>query len=166
MKYGVIWDSKKEGPLYLCSSCDGFVGNGTIKKFSTYEAAKQAKDYYKRFRRKMRIVELECCRSCKNAGTDKCGWCRISIRPSRLVPKLPEETESAKESSETVRSDTKSVAERPTAEWILQWRGCGVEFFTCSACKRAIEVDPEAHTLKDFPYCHCGAKMEVDKYDS
>ena len=161
MKYGVVWDSKKEGPLYLCSGCDGFVENGFIKKFSTYEAAKQAKDYYKSFRRKMRIVELECCRNCKNAGTDKCGWCRISIRPSRLVPELPEETESAKESFETVRSDTIPAAERPTAEWILQWRGCGVEYFTCSACKRAIEVDPE-YTLKDFPYCHCGAKMEVD----
>ena len=76
-----------------------------------------------------------------------------------MVPELPEETGSAKGSSET--SDTMPAAERPTAEWILQWRGCGVEYFACSACKRAIEVDPE-HTLKDFPYCHCGAKMEVD----
>lgn len=46
----------------------------------------------------------------------------------------------------------------PQGEWILQYRTCGDEFYTCSLCERAIEVD-YPQTLKDFPYCHCGAKM-------
>ena len=33
------------------------------------------------------------------------------------------------------------------------------EFYCCSLCKREIILYP-GETLKDYPYCHCGAKME------
>ena len=49
--------------------------------------------------------------------------------------------------------------ERPQGEWILQYRDCGDEYYTCSICERAIEVE-NGLSLKDFPYCHCGAKMK------
>lgn len=51
-----------------------------------------------------------------------------------------------------------TVEERPQGKWILQYRACGDEFYTCSLCERAIEVD-YPQTLKDFPFCHCGADM-------
>lgn len=52
----------------------------------------------------------------------------------------------------------KALEERPQGEWILQYRTCGDEFYTCPLCERAIEVD-YPQTLKDFPFCHCGADM-------
>ena len=48
--------------------------------------------------------------------------------------------------------------ERPHGEWILQYRAGGDEFYTCSLCERVIEID-YPQTLKDFPFCHCGADM-------
>lgn len=47
---------------------------------------------------------------------------------------------------------------RPQGEWVLQYRSCGEVYYTCSLCNRAIEVE-NGQSLKDFPFCHCGAKM-------
>lgn len=36
--------------------------------------------------------------------------------------------------------------------------------YKCSCCKRAIIVPYEARdeVYKDYPYCHCGVKMEIE----
>ena len=52
--------------------------------------------------------------------------------------------------------------ERPQGEWIMQLHNCDGEFYTCSVCGRMIRVSPyveDNETLKDYPFCHCGADM-------
>jgi len=56
----------------------------------------------------------------------------------------------------------KKCYERPTGEWIMQLHNCDGEFYTCSVCGRMIRVSPyveDNETLKDYPFCHCGADM-------
>lgn len=48
---------------------------------------------------------------------------------------------------------------RPHGEWILMYCSCGDRYYTCSICNRAIEVK-NGQSLKDYPYCHCGAYMQ------
>jgi len=51
---------------------------------------------------------------------------------------------------------------RPEGEWIMQLHNCDGEFYTCSVCGRMIRVSPyveDNETLKDYPFCHCGAEM-------
>jgi len=57
---------------------------------------------------------------------------------------------------------------RPRGEWIMQLHNCDGEFYTCSVCGRMIRVSPyveDNETLKDFPYCHCGAEMRGKEND-
>ena len=49
--------------------------------------------------------------------------------------------------------------ERPQGEWVLMYCSCGDRYYTCSICNRAIEVK-NGQSLKDYPYCHCGASMK------
>ena len=50
--------------------------------------------------------------------------------------------------------------ERKVGKWISISRDDDMEeFYCCSLCKREIILYP-GETLKDYPYCHCGAKME------
>lgn len=44
-------------------------------------------------------------------------------------------------------------------KWILDRRIAGGAYFKCSSCGRKIEVN-RFSKIEDFPYCHCGAKME------
>lgn len=39
--------------------------------------------------------------------------------------------------------------------------GKWIPTFVCSHCKRIIMLN-EKENLKDFPYCHCGAKMDEE----
>lgn len=48
-----------------------------------------------------------------------------------------------------------------TGKWIrLKGYDDRDNFYTCSECGRAINVIC-GETLDDYPYCHCGAKMEA-----
>lgn len=49
--------------------------------------------------------------------------------------------------------------EKPQGEWVLMYCSYGYRYYSCSICNRAIEVE-HGQSLKDFPYCHCGAKMK------
>ena len=49
-----------------------------------------------------------------------------------------------------------------TGKWIKEetiygWDG---KSYQCSACGRSIHLDTKMEDLRDYPYCHCGAKME------
>ena len=45
-------------------------------------------------------------------------------------------------------------------EWVLAYCSCGDRYYTCSICNRVIEVKND-QSLKDYPFCHCGAKMVI-----
>lgn len=40
---------------------------------------------------------------------------------------------------------------------IFGWDG---HSYQCSECGRSIHLDTEMEDLEDYPYCHCGAKMQ------
>lgn len=48
------------------------------------------------------------------------------------------------------------------ARWILKMRTVQGDRFACSNCGRIIETGLYAK-LEDFPYCHCGAKMDLEE---
>jgi len=54
-------------------------------------------------------------------------------------------------------------AERPHGEWIEN-KGKDIRdhFYTCSICGRTINVIC-GETLKDYPFCHCGADMRGEE---
>ncbi len=47
---------------------------------------------------------------------------------------------------------------RPKGEWIYKYSLGDSKYFVCSKCNRSIEIE-DLQTLKDYPFCHCGAKM-------
>lgn len=62
------------------------------------------------------------------------------------------------------------VEERKTGKWNLTKIHNCYEIYQCDKCKREITVfhrygcSPTiAQVTEDYPYCHCGAKMEVDE---
>jgi len=51
---------------------------------------------------------------------------------------------------------------RKRGYWIKEktingWDG---QSYTCSKCGRSIHLDTKVEDLTDYPYCHCGTKME------
>ena len=49
------------------------------------------------------------------------------------------------------------------AKWIQQESLFGMtDYYECSECGRVIWLDKEVQDLDDFPYCHCGAKMDLE----
>ena len=57
----------------------------------------------------------------------------------------------------------KALEQQPkTGYWIKEespfgWDG---HSYQCSECGRSIHLDTEVEDLDDYPYCHCGAKMQ------
>lgn len=35
--------------------------------------------------------------------------------------------------------------------------------FECSVCERWIFTDSTEHIVEEYPYCHCGAKMDLEE---
>ena len=57
-------------------------------------------------------------------------------------------------------------AEQPkTGHWIKEKSICSWDGYSyqCSVCGRSIHLDIEVEDLEDYPYCHCGAKMESEE---
>ena len=44
-------------------------------------------------------------------------------------------------------------------ESVYGWDG---HSYQCSECGRSIHLDTAMESLIDYPYCHCGAKMESE----
>ena len=62
-----------------------------------------------------------------------------------------------------------TIEERKTSKWNLTEIHNCYEVYQCEECKRKIHVFHRvgdmptiAKVTEDNPYCHCGAKMEVD----
>ena len=47
-----------------------------------------------------------------------------------------------------------------TAEWIMEEKGIITTKYRCSKCNRVVWDDTGYDVAKDYPYCHCGAKMK------
>lgn len=54
------------------------------------------------------------------------------------------------------------IEEQRTGHWIshLKLYGCEKDNYQCSECGRSIQLNKPMEELSDYPYCHCGAKME------
>ena len=56
-------------------------------------------------------------------------------------------------------------------KWICESVGADVSYFVCSECRREIKrtndyfYKPTKHIAAYFPYCHCGAKMDLGADD-
>ena len=47
-----------------------------------------------------------------------------------------------------------------TGKWIEELRGIMVTEYRCSECGRLVRDDTGYDVAKDYPFCHCGAKMD------
>lgn len=52
------------------------------------------------------------------------------------------------------------VAEVKHGKWIVQDKGIIVTSYRCSECGRVVRDDTWYDVTVDYPYCHCGAKMD------
>ena len=50
-----------------------------------------------------------------------------------------------------------------TGKWIPQEKGLKVTSYRCSECGRIVMDDTGYDVSADYPFCHCGAKMEVEQ---
>lgn len=60
---------------------------------------------------------------------------------------------------------TADVEELRHGKWICRGHNGKMEYaFECSVCERWMFTDfPPKYVVKEYPYCHCGAKMESVK---
>ena len=82
----------------------------------------------------------------------------IVVNLRSLVGKYPV----TDDEEQAIENAIKIVNSHRTGEW--NWsgnNGNGKNYYNCSVCGRLIEANREE--LIKFPYCHCGAKMEVKK---
>lgn len=64
------------------------------------------------------------------------------------------------EDIEALEKGIESLKNQKTGYWIRQKGVYGLaDTYECSVCGRTIYAEIE-DDLKDYPYCHCGAKME------
>lgn len=54
-----------------------------------------------------------------------------------------------------------NVEEVRHAKWIYRGQNAMMEHvFECSVCERWMFTNFSQHVIEEYPYCHCGAKME------
>ena len=46
-----------------------------------------------------------------------------------------------------------------TGHWIIDAEGIITTLYRCSECNRTVIADTDYSPCKDYPFCHCGAKM-------
>ena len=71
---------------------------------------------------------------------------------------------------EAIRTAFEALKERKTSRWFLTEIHNCYDVYKCVECERKITVfhrygdaPTKAKVTEDYPYCHCGAKMEVDE---
>ena len=64
----------------------------------------------------------------------------------------------------TTANELPSVTpKQKTGKWIEELRGIMVTAYRCSECGRLVRDDTGYDVAKDYPFCHCGAKMDGDE---
>lgn len=79
-------------------------------------------------------------------------WCFMELYGAHLDMGLPNIIEPL-----DIIFDTPIVEERKTGCWIPMEISSGRDSWKCSACGRRARGK-----IENLPYCHCGAKMEID----
>ena len=51
---------------------------------------------------------------------------------------------------------------RKAGKWIYEFDNGAVTFYHCSVCERKLSVLKD-DTIENYPFCHCGAEMEVEE---
>ena len=64
---------------------------------------------------------------------------------------------------ETLDTVPPVTPKRKTGKWIEELRGIMVTEYRCSECGRLVRDDTGYDVAKDYPFCHCGAKMDGDE---
>ena len=72
--------------------------------------------------------------------------------------------------AKTMVYETKKLTDFPAADvrenvhgkWVEYEKGMIVTSYECSLCGRVVMDDTGYDVVKDYPYCNCGAKMEVE----
>lgn len=78
----------------------------------------------------------------------------------QLVTDMPQLKLYAQKVADAMR-DLHPVYPKPkTGRWITVNKGLKVTSYKCSECGRTVGDDTGYDVTKDYPYCHCGAKME------
>ena len=79
--------------------------------------------------------------------------CNIAIK---LLANIDTYTENARNITARLLADT------CTGHWITDLQTSTEDFYICSKCGRKIRV-VYPDTINNYPYCHCGAKMNITK---
>ena len=53
--------------------------------------------------------------------------------------------------------------ERKMGKWVKGTSGIKITAYRCSKCGRIVIDDTGNEVEKDYPFCHCGAKMEEEQ---
>ena len=61
---------------------------------------------------------------------------------------------------EAAQMAIEALKEQKTGKWIKIAEGLKVTEYKCSECGRFVKDDTGYDVVKDYPYCHCGARME------
>ena len=75
--------------------------------------------------------------------------------------------------AKTMVYETKKMTDFPAADvqevrhgkWVEYEKGMIVTSYKCSLCGDVVMDDTGYDVVKDYPYCHCGAKMDVKGRD-
>lgn len=65
-------------------------------------------------------------------------------------------------SDEAIGMAIEALQEKKMGKWITMEKGLLVTIYECSECKRHVIDDTGYDVAKDYPFCHCGAKMEEE----
>ena len=57
------------------------------------------------------------------------------------------------------------IIELKHGQWVATEKGAKITAYKCSECGRVVWDDTGYDVSKDYPYCHCGAKMNEDAED-
>ena len=64
------------------------------------------------------------------------------------------------ETEQAVQMAIEALQEQKTGKWIKIAEGLKVTEYKCSECGRFVRDDTGYDVVKDYQFCHCGARME------
>ena len=94
--------------------------------------------------------------------------CEYAISRQEVIDLFAENADDIRSYSKTweeVKNLPSVTLGQKKGKWIKEETIHGWDGFSyqCSECGRSIHLDTDVEDLTDFPYCHCGAEMEVEK---
>lgn len=104
----------------------------------------------------------------QNQDESVCGLCEYDCPAPYECPGF--DIENCFKLAAEIRHEWQSTKDLPpvtpqpkTGRWITVNKGLKVTSYKCSECGRTVGDDTGYDVTKDYPYCHCGAKMEAEE---